>query len=609
MNRTTTRHPMRRIVLAAIMLLALVGVFVVRLVDLQVVRAAELSAEAEGRRSVTVPVYGARGDIVDANGTVLADTVMRYDIALSPKNAAAGPITRHEPDPVDPGSSKSVDIPLEQTAAELGSVLGLTGEQVQGIVAAALADNPESDFAYVAKLVDTATYEKVKELDIPWVVPYPHPSRTYPNGAVAGNLLGFVQADDGEPLAGLELSEDACLAGRNGEMSWMHSLEDWVQIPGTQVVHEQARDGGTLRLTIDADLQWMVQRIAEAQVQATGADWATVTVMEAKTGRLLAVADVPTIDPNDPTGTAEGNRGSRAFTAPYEPGSTFKSLTAASVIDAGKADALSQIISGYQYLPPNGADITDSFYHEDTPYTLTGVLIDSSNTGMSRFGERLTDQQRYEYMQRFGLGDVTEVGFPGEEPGDLHGGPEAWDNQTQYATMFGQGLTVTALQMASVYQTIANGGVRMPVQLVDGCAGQAGDDAVGAADDADGPVGTRVISKDAANQTSAMLERVYLEGWLADEWEIPGYRVAAKTGTAQVPDGNGGYLSGYLVSVSGFAPADDPEFVVSVSIMNPVKMNSSAASAPVFQQVMSQVLKKYRTVPSGAPAPELPATW
>ena len=169
--------------------------------------------------------------------------------------------------------------------------------------------------------------------------------------------------------------------------------------------------------------------------------------------------------------------------------------------------------------------------------------------------------------------------------------------------MFGQGLTTTAVQIASVYQTLANGGVRMPVSLVDGCSTADGETTKAVSE------GSRVVSEKAADETTAMLERVYAEGWLADKWEIPGYRVAAKTGTAQVPDGQGGYLSGYLVSVSGFAPADDPEFVVSVSIMNPVKMNSSAASAPVFQEVMSQVLKKYRTVPSGAPAPELPATW
>lgn len=594
----TSRHPMRRILLAAVVLVALVGVFVVRLVDLQVVRAAELSEEAEGRRSQSVTVYGARGDIVDRNGIVLADTVMRYDIAVSPKNANAGPIVREQPDPVDAAKTVSVDVPLEQSAAELGAVLGLTAEQVQAIIADALAENPDSDFAYVAKLVDTETYEQVKALDIPWVVPWEHPSRYYPNGAVGGNLLGFVDPD-GNAVAGVEYSEDECLAGQDGRYSYLHSLEDWVQIPGTEVVQQQAHDGGTLTLTIDSDLQWMVQRIAEAQVQAVGADWATVTVMEAKTGRLLAVADVPTVDPNTPSSTDSGNRGSRAFTAPFEPGSTFKALTAASVIDAGKADPVSQIIAPYRYLPPNGANVNDSTRHGDERLTLTGVLIESSNTGMSQFGERMSDQERYDDMRAFGLGESTEVGFPGEEPGDLHGGPEAWDNQTKYATMFGQGLTTTAVQIASVYQTIANGGVRMPVRLVDGC----GEDTPAQSK------GTQVISASAAQQTSAMLERVYLEGWLADKWEIPGYRVAAKTGTAQVPDGNGGYLSGYLVSVSGFAPADDPQFVVSVSIMNPVKMNSSAASAPVFQQVMSQVLKKYRTVPSGAPAPELPATW
>lgn len=599
MNRIS-RHPTRRMLVAAVVLLALVGVFVVRLVDIQVVRAAELSEEAQGRRSTTVTEYGARGDIVDANGTVLADSVMRYDIAISPKNA--GPIDREEPDPTDPSKTTSVEVPLPQIAAELGAVVGLSAEQVQGVIDAALAEDPEDDFEYLVKLVDTATYEKVRELDIPWVVPWEHPSRRYPNGAVAGNLLGFANTD-GDALAGLELSEDECLAKEDGEYSYQHGLEDWVEIPGTQVVHQEARDGGTLHLTIDADLQWMVQRIAEAQVQAVGADWATVTVMEAKTGRLLAVADVPTVDPNDPAAIPEDDRGSRSFTAPFEPGSTFKALTAASVIDAGKADPLSEIVAGYQYLPPNGADITDSFFHEPTPYTLTGVLIDSSNAGMSMFGERLTDQQRYDYMRGFGLGEPTEVGFPAEEPGDLHGGPEEWDNQTKYATMFGQGLTTTAVQIASAYQTIANGGVRMPVRLVDGCVGEDGQL------DAPESQGTQVISETAADQTSQMLERVYLEGWLADEWEIPGYRVAAKTGTAQVPDGNGGYLTGYLVSVSGFAPADDPEFVVSVSIMNPVKMNSSAASAPVFQEVMSQVLKKYRTVPSGAAAPELPATW
>jgi cell division protein FtsI (penicillin-binding protein 3) len=601
MNRIS-RHPMRRILLSAVVLLALVGVFIVRLVDIQVVRAAELSEQANDVRSRPMTVFGTRGEIVDANGKVLADSVMRYDIVLSPKQAANAVVEREVPDPEHEGQTTETEVPLAQLATELGAVVGLTGDQVQGIITSELAEDPEADYAYVAKLVDTETYEAVKALEIPWVYADDHPSRRYPNGAVAGNLIGWVD-EDGNAAAGLELGEDECLASENGEVTSLRSLKDWVEIPGTEVVHKQAHDGGTLQLTIDSDLQWAVQRIAEAQVQATGAQWATVTVMEAKTGRLLAVADVPTVDPNDPASTPEGDRGSRSFTAPFEPGSTFKALTAASVIDHGKADPLSQVIAPYRYLPPNGADINDSGYHEDEQLTLTGVLVESSNTGMSQFGERISDQERYDDMLAFGLGAKTEVGFPGEEPGDLHGVPDEWDNQTKYATMFGQGLTTTAVQIASVYQTLANGGVRMPVTLVDGCRDENGKVTRTPSE------GTRVVSEQAADQTSQMLERVYQDGWLADKWNIPGYRVAAKTGTAQVPDGQGGYQAGYLVSVSGFAPADDPEFVVSVSIMNPVKMNSSAASAPVFQEVMSQVLKKYRTVPSGAPAPELPATW
>ncbi|GGI48441.1 cell division protein FtsI (penicillin-binding protein 3) [Agromyces flavus] len=602
MNRVS-RRPLRRIIAAGLALVLMVGWFVIRLVDIQVVRAAELNAASEDVRSRVATIYGERGEIVDANGIVLADSVMRYDIALSPKQAMLGPVVREQPDPADPSKTIEVEVPLDQVLSELGAVIGRSAEELRGVIDAALEEDPDSDFAYVAKLVDTEAYEEVGALDIPWVVPYEHPSRRYPNGAVAGNLLGFMDPD-GNAVAGLEYSEDACLAGENGQRTWLHSLKDWVEIPGSERVLSQARQGGDLQLTIDSDLQYFVQRVAAAQVQATGAQWATVTVMEAKTGRLLAVADVPTVDPNSPSSVDSDDRGSRAFTAPFEPGSTFKALTSASVIDAGKGDPTAGVTADYQYLPSNGADITDSHGHGPTNYTMTGMLIDSSNTAMSLFGERVSDEQRYEDMLDFGLGSVSEVGFAGEAAGDLHGGPEAWDAQTKYATMFGQGLTTTAIQIASVYQTIANGGVRMPVTLVDGCRA-----ADGVVTERASTEGSRVVSEKAADQTAQMLERVYLEGWLADDWNIPGYRVAAKTGTAQVADGNGGYQSGHLVSVSGFAPADDPEFVVSVSIMDPVKMNSSAASAPVFQQVMSQVLKKYRTIPSGAPAPELPATW
>lgn len=586
--KNTSRYPMRRVVVAGLLLVAFVAVFVVKLVEIQVVRADEYNAEAEQVRSVTSTVYGARGDIVDANGTLLAGSVMRYDVTLSPKQAKAGEAEK-------PGR-------LAADAAELGAAVGLTGDQVLGIIEQRLAEDAEADFAFVAKQVDVGTYERVKALDIDWVYFQEHPGRTYPNGAVAGNLIGFMSAE-GEAQAGLELAQDQCLAGVDGEVTALHSLTDWVDIPGTERTLKQAEQGGTLKLTIDADLQWEVQRILAAQVDAVGADWGMVTVMDAKTGKLLAVADVPTVDPNEPDGVDAEDRGSRSFTDPFEPGSTFKALTAASVIDAGKGDPTSEVVAPYR-ITPGDADINDSAVHDDQRLTLTGVLIESSNTGMSQFGERVSDEQRYQDMVDFGLGAESEVGFPEEATGDLNGGPDWPDDQTRYATMFGQGLTTTAIQVASVYQTLANHGVRMPVQLVSGC-----EHADGTTTEVPSTAGHEVVSATAADETTAMLERVYLEGWLADKWNIPGYRVAAKTGTAQVADGDGGYRSEYLVSVSGYAPADDPQFVVSVSIFNAVKMNSSAASAPVFRDVMSQVLKKYRTVPSGAPAPELPASW
>jgi cell division protein FtsI (penicillin-binding protein 3) len=588
----TNMSSKRRVAATVVVLVAIIGLFVVRLVDIQVVRADTLSADSLGNRSVENTVYGSRGEILDANGVVLAGTVMRYDVQLSPKNAKQ--FTRT----VD-GVKDTVTVP--EAAAEIGAITGQTAEQIEAIITSALAADPDSDFAYVSKQVDVDDFRAIYDLEIPWLTFAKNPSRVYPNGAVAGNLVGFVSSE-GEAQAGLERGQDSCLASANGTETYERGA-DGVRLPESTVTTEAAVDGSDVVTTIDSDLQFFVQQALAEQAQTTGAAWGNVVVQEVKTGKLVAVADYPSVDPNDVSLTEAEDRGSRAFTAPYEPGSTFKALTAASVIDAGLATPNSQVVAPYRYLPANGANVNDSSGHADLRLTLTGVLIASSNTGMSKFGELLTNQQRFDYMTKFGVGTVTESGFPAEEPGILHPYDE-WDNQTQYATMFGQGLTTTALQVSSIYQTIANGGVRMPVQLVSGCRA-----ADGTVTNAPAEEGTQVVSATAARDTADMLEMVHQEGWLANVWDIPGYRVAAKTGTAQMPDGQGGYTKGYLVSVSGFAPADDPQYVVSVSLADPVNMNSSAASAPIFQEVMSQVLKKYRAVPSGAAAPELSGSW
>ncbi|TFD84852.1 peptidoglycan D,D-transpeptidase FtsI family protein [Cryobacterium serini] len=592
-NPTNSRSSRQRTVFTILVLFAVIAVFLVRLVDIQVVQADSLTKDSVGNRSVGQVVYGSRGEIIDADGVVLAATVMRYNITMSPVNAT--PFKRT----VD---GKTIEISVADAAAEIGAVTGQTGDAILQTIGAALTANAEANFAYIAQKVDVDVLRAVQDLHIPWTYSENSPSRVYPNGAVAGNMLGYLSGE-GVPQAGLESGQDACLASTDGSETYEKGA-DGVRIPGSSVTSTAATDGGDVVTTIDSDLNWFVQQTLAARAQETGAAWATAVVQDAKTGKLLAVADYPSVDPNNVGGTENpDDRGSRAFTQSFEPGSTFKALTAASVLDAGVATLETGIVAPYRYLPANGANINDSHSHPDQNMTMTGVLIDSSNTGMSKFGEMLTDQQRYDYMKAFGVGTPTETGFPREDGGILHPFDE-WDNQTSYATMFGQGLTTTALQVASIYQTIANDGVRMPVQLVAGCR-----QADGTMTNVPDQVGTRVLSEKAANETSDVLEMVYQKSWVHSKWNIPGYRVAAKTGTAQMPDGQGGYSDGYLVSVSGYAPADDPQYVVSVSIADPVKLNTSAAPAPVFQEIMSQVLKKYRAVPSGATAPDLPSTW
>jgi cell division protein FtsI (penicillin-binding protein 3) len=454
------------------------------------------------------------------------------------------------------------------------------------------------------KSVDAAAFEQIRDLRIPWVYYQAKPARIYPNGAVAGNLVGFVGSEN-QAQAGIELSEDQCLAGEDGSEVYERSA-DGVRIPGSTVVTQEAVNGNDIVLTIDSDLQWFTQQTLAAYAQRWEAAWGTVVVQEVKTGRLLAVADYPTVDPNNVAATAAADvssLGSRAFTAPFEPGSTFKTLTAAALIDAGLANPGSRVVAPYRYQTEDGADVNDSTSHPTWKLTLTGVLKESSNTGLSQLGLLMSPEQRHEYMQRFHLGQRTEVGFGGEEGGTLNGGPD-WDAQTNLTTMFGQGLTTTAVQMASVYQAIGNGGVRMPVSLVEGCRA-----ADGTLTETPQTEGARVISESAARQTIDMLENVATKGWLAPQIEIPGYRIATKTGTAQHADGSGGYADTYIVSLAGLAPADNPQYVVSVTLADPVKMNTSGAAAPVFREVMTQVLKQYAVVPSGTTSPDLPTNY
>jgi len=587
----------RRIAFSLIAILAVIGVFVVKLIDIQVVQATELNEAALGKRAIEQPLPGVRGSIYDAEGNVLASSVLRYDVTMDPSKA--GDFTRTVTG--SDGKPAKEAVTLAEAESELGAITGQKPEEIHAIITGALAKDPKSLFGYVTKGLDVDAYLKVRDLKIPWIYFQAVSSRTYPNGQIAGSILGYIAGDGGSVKAGLEQEYDSCLAAEDGSQTYERGA-DGVAIAGSTVTQKPAKDGSDVMTNIDTDLEYFAQTAVAEQAVKVGADYGHATIVEVKTGKVLAVAEYPSVDPNDVSASKPEDRNSRAFTTPFEPGSTLKAVTAAALLDSGKADAGTRVVAPYTFTRPN-VKLSDSYVHPDLHFTLAGVLMDSSNTGISALGERLSAEDRYDYLTAFGLGKKTDLDFPGESSGLVRPWQQ-WDPQTNYATMFGQGLTTTALQVASIYQTIGNHGVKLPLSLVSGCKA-----ADGTVTDQPSTQGTQVVSPQAADSTVNMLETVVTDGHLSKDLTIPGYRVAAKSGTAQVAEADGKYGKNYLVSIAGLAPAEDPQYVVSISLANPDTMKSSAAAAPVFQKIMSQVLKTYRVPPSTVPSPNLPTTY
>jgi cell division protein FtsI (penicillin-binding protein 3) len=273
----------------------------------------------------------------------------------------------------------------------------------------------------------------------------------------------------------------------------------------------------------------------------------------------------------------------------------MKSLTAASIVDAGLVDPTTPMYSPQYMEFDNGARFSDYGPHP-TNLTLQGVLGYSSNTGIAQLGALLDPERRYDSMAKFGMGQTTAVEFPGESPGLLRSWDQ-WDNQSFYTMFFGQGLTLTAIQMASAYAAIGNDGVRQPVSLIDSCTDENGNTVKPTL-----PEPVPVVSAQTARTTVDMLENVVRNGWLADFLTIPGYRIAAKTGTAEQSDGAGGYSDKYIVSLAAMFPADDPKFVVLTSLASP-DTNRTAVIVSDVNNLMKQIIKTRQIQPSsGEPA-------
>ncbi|MER7797678.1 penicillin-binding protein 2 [Microbacterium sp. NPDC096154] len=590
MNPIAKRSSRRRTMIAASAVLIVLSGFVVRLVDIQVVHAEEHVADSisTGNMTGSETLYGARGPIVDAEGVVMASTTMRYDVAIDP--TLVGDIERTADDGTEYVQT------WDEQASLIAQILGMDAAEIMQIVANKRANEPESQWAQLAQSVSTAQYQALRDLEVPYLTYTSQPSRAYPNGAVAGNLIGF-ESSDGEALAGIERIEDSCLEAKDGKETFVRGGANGIRIPGSEKV-TPAVDGGEVQLTIDSDLQWYMEQMIAEETQNQRAVAGTVTVVDVHTGEIRAAAQYPSMDPNDVAATDPDYRGSLIFGTVFEPGSTFKPITASMLLEEGVATPMTTTTArGFEEFP-NGARIGDSFPHGQYTYTLAGALIDSSNVALSKFGELLPDEKRYEWLKRFGIGGGPVVGFYGEESGWIRS-PDTWDNQTHYATTFGQGFTATVPQVISAYQTIANGGVKVPLSLIASCTTPDGE-----VREAEKGEPERIISEDTAEQVRLMLENVGFQGPVAEQIKVPGYSIAAKTGTAQKTNGNGGYKAGlYFTSIVGFAPADDPQYVVMITLDEPKRVTSSAATAPALQKAMNHVMKEYRVMP-GPTEPE-----
>jgi len=568
----------------ALVLLILI-LFFGRLVWFQVIAAPNINSESLKARLVEHNIEAVRGNIIDAEGHILATTAFSWDVNIDPVNVGPVVLTINE---------QKVSFTKEQIAEKIAGILRIPTESILSKMTGL------GRYANLKKSVSASAYTTLKNLDIPWIYFDRKQSRHYADGAVAGNLIGFV-GSDGSALAGIERMMNSCLAGSDGREIYEQGA-DLIKIPSSVRTITPVKDGSDVVLTINSDLQYAAQQEMAATVRRLKADWASAIVIEAKTGRILAAAEAPSVDPNKPGAVAEQNRHSRIFQSAFEPGSILKPVAASTAIDAGKATPLTQVIAPDRLRMPWGQFINDSEIHAPEKLTLTGVLSVSSNTGLVQIGGKVDSATRYEYMKKFGMGSRSGVNFEGESSGQL-ANYKSWDRMTDKVVMFGQGVSLTPIQTAGMFQAIANKGLRLSPILIEGCKDRDGNMTRTSVDT---PV--RVLSENTAAQTLNMLERVVETGPIGRTARIQGYRVAGKTGTAQIAEGKG-YGRLHAVSFVGIAPAENPQYIVAVTAFKSRTVSNSLGATPGFVSVMKQVLKTYAIHPSTTKSKKLATNW
>ncbi len=577
------------------LILAFVGTAcLVQLANVQLINGKDMAQAATQSRTIRVTLKAKRGKILDTNGSILAQSVERYTIIGNPEAAQEfAPVTCtedtgdncHQIDGQPVGATGAAAVArllasvLDMDATELGAMLSGSGQ-----------------YAVLKRDVTPAVARKIEKLSLGGIV-YAELSneRVYSNGSLMGALLGGINAD-GVGVAGIEQMEDETLTGTDGYQVYQQGTGG-VEIPGTMTESESEVDGSDVTLTIDHDVQWYVEKALKESCEKYGSPWGIAVVQDTQTGDILALADSDNVE----AGSDQAKMTvSRAVSETFEPGSIGKVFTMAGMIQLGLHQATDKFTVP-DHITVNGQTYSDSSTHGDEHWTLAGILEQSSNVGMIMAGDKMSDEQRYEFISKFGIGQDNGLGLPGESQGLLYSSDD-WDLRTQNTVLFGQGYTTNALQLTNAVAVIANKGVRKTQRII-----KAITDADGHTQEqkAEGEA-TRVIDEDVAAQVLDAMESV--SDHYANFVKVDGYRIAAKSGTAEVA-GADGTLSSIISDYSAIIPADNPRFVITVVLKDPQGSYGGLTAGPVAAEIGEFLMQKYEVATSSERTNAIPVTW
>ena len=540
-------------------------IVVARLVHVQLVRHAEYKDRAVRQQQRTLALAPVRGSILDARGRVLAESVSAQSVYADPQAIAD----------------------RRGTARALAAIRGLdmTAREIEEKL------RSDSAFAWIARQIPMDVAAAIKAKNLPGIYFLEDHRRSYPRGSIAANVIGY-SGLDGEGLAGVEHSLDSYVRGRAGRVTLLRDARRGVYLVGGEGPNRPI-DGNHVVLTIDAVVQFLAERAVARAVSKYGAAGGSAIVMDPNSGAILAMASLPTFDPNHFADYPPVTWRNRNVQEIYEPGSTFKIVTAAAGLEEGVVTPSQVIDCGDGYIHIGANEIHEHGGHKYGRLTFQEVLMHSSNVGTVRVGLALGEQRLYQYVRRFGFGERTNIQLPGESAGLLRR-TDKWSMLSNASISIGQEIGVTPLQLVRAVATVANGGIRVEPRIIDRIEDPAGNVIYRPK-----PVPrVRIVSEKTAAVLNEMLKAVVSNG-TGENAALAEHVVAGKTGTAQKA-ARGGYSSDkFVASFAGWVPADRPRLVILVVVDEPkTGQYGGTVAAPAFREIAEGTLRYLAVAPS-----------